>query len=97
MTTLMDFPLIPARVWKMFERWSSFSLAWVVKTLLTTSDGLASCSHTRSSLMWTSLLLIQPLYLQQHTYKDPSQDLVPNNLTIRYFRFLELFLTYMRI
>src|SRR3954462_3550958 len=49
------------------------------------------------SLMWTSVLLIQPLYLQQHTYKDPSQDLVPNNLTIRYFRFLELFLTYMRI
>src|SRR4051812_13233792 len=48
-------------------------------------------------LMWTSLLLIQPLYLQQHTYKDPSQDLVPNNLSIRYFRFLELFLTYMRI
>src|SRR3954463_3141256 len=48
-------------------------------------------------LMWTSLLLIQPLYLQLHTYKDPSQDLVPNNLTIRYFRFLELFLTYMRI
>src|SRR3954470_898243 len=48
-------------------------------------------------VMWTSLLLIQPLYLQQHTYKDPSQDLVPNNLTIRYFRFLELFLTYMRI
>ena len=38
--------------------------------------------------MWTSFLLIQPLYLQQHTYKDPSQDLVPNNLTIRYFRFL---------
>ena len=25
--------------------------------------------------------MIQPLYLQQHTYKDPSQDLVPNNLT----------------
>ena len=48
-------------------------------------------------VMWTSLLLIQPLYLHQHTYKDPSQDLVPNNLTIRYFRFLELFLTYMRI
>src|SRR3954462_11450801 len=52
---------------------------------------------TKLGLMWTSLLLIQPLYLQQHTYKDPSQDLVPNNLTIRYFRFLELFLTYMRI
>src|SRR3954465_5297674 len=49
------------------------------------------------NLMWTSLLLIQPLYLQLHTYKDPSQDLVPNNLTIRYFRFLELFLIYMRI
>src|SRR3954466_7610327 len=37
----------------------------------------------KGSMMWTSLLLIQPLYLQQHTYKDPSQDLVPNNLTIR--------------
>src|SRR4051812_39339660 len=49
------------------------------------------------SLMWTSHLLIQPLYLQLHTYKDLSQDLVPNNLTIRYFRFLKLFLTYMRI
>src|SRR3954467_13513476 len=49
------------------------------------------------SMMWTSLLLIQPLYLKLHTYKDPSQDLVPNNLTIRDFRFLELFLIYMRI
>src|SRR4051812_44907243 len=52
MTTLMDFPLMPARVWKMFESWSSFSLTWVVKTFVTTSDGLASCSHTRSS--WSS-------------------------------------------
>ena len=48
-------------------------------------------------MMWTSHLLIQPLYLQLHTYKDLSLDLVPNNLTIKYFRFLELFLTYMRI
>src|SRR3954464_13627347 len=51
----------------------------------------------KGSMMWTSLLLIQPLYLQLHTHKDPSQDLVPNNLTIRYFRFLELFLIYMRV
>src|SRR3954465_13081559 len=51
----------------------------------------------KGSMMWTSHLLIQPLYLQLHTYKDLSLDLVPNNLTIRYFRFLELFLTYMRI
>src|SRR3954465_4675571 len=51
----------------------------------------------KGSMMWTSHLLIQPWYLQLHTYKDPSQDLVPNNLTIRYFRFLELFLIYMRI
>src|SRR3954462_4597830 len=57
----------------------------------------AKVAHKASTMMWISLLLIQPLYLQQHTYKDPSQDLVPNNLTIRYFRFLELFLTYMRI
>src|SRR3954463_14304467 len=49
------------------------------------------------ALMWTSHLLIQPWYLQLHTYKDLSQDLVSNNLTIRYFRFLELFLTYIRI
>src|SRR3954466_6311710 len=37
----------------------------------------------KGSIMWTSHLLIQPLYLQLHTYKDLSQDLVPNNLTIR--------------
>src|SRR3954470_824981 len=53
--------------------------------------------YKKGSMMWTSHLLIQPLYLQLHTYKDLSLDLVPNNLTIRYFRFLELFLTYMRI
>jgi hypothetical protein len=40
---------------------------------------------------------IHPLYLQRNTYKDLSLELVPSNLTIRYFRFLELFLTYMRI
>jgi hypothetical protein len=48
-------------------------------------------------LMRTSHLLIHPLYLQRNTYKDLSLELVPSNLTIRYFRFLELFLTYMRI
>jgi hypothetical protein len=32
-----------------------------------------------------------------NTYKDLSLELVPSNLTIRYFHFLELFLTYMRI
>jgi hypothetical protein len=37
-------------------------------------------------------LLIQPSYLQLHKY-----ELVPNNLTIRYFRFLELFVTNMRM
>ncbi|KAK1681173.1 hypothetical protein QYE76_042021 [Lolium multiflorum] len=31
----------------------------------------------------TSHLLIQPLYLQPHKYKDQSLELVPNNLTIR--------------
>jgi hypothetical protein len=48
-------------------------------------------------LMRTSHLLIHPLHLQRNTYKDLSLELVPSNLTIRYFRFLELFLTYMRI
>jgi hypothetical protein len=45
----------------------------------------------------TSHLFIHPLHLQRNTYKDLSLELVPTNLTIRYFRFLELFLTYMRI
>jgi hypothetical protein len=48
-------------------------------------------------VMRTSHLLIHPLHIQQNTYKDLSLELVPSNLTIRYFRFLELFLTYMRI
>jgi predicted phosphoadenosine phosphosulfate sulfurtransferase len=48
-------------------------------------------------MMRTSHLLIHPLHLQWDTYKDLSLELVPSNLTIRYFRFLELFLTYMRI
>jgi hypothetical protein len=51
----------------------------------------------KGSMMRTSHLLIHPLHLQQITYKDLSLDLVPSNLTIRYFRLLELFLTYMRI
>ncbi|KAK1628177.1 hypothetical protein QYE76_002492 [Lolium multiflorum] len=34
-------------------------------------------------MMRTSHLLIQPLYLQPHKYKDQSLELVPNNLTIR--------------
>ena len=37
------------------------------------------------------------LHLQPHKYKDLSLELVPNNLIIRYFHFLELFFTYMRI
>jgi hypothetical protein len=32
-----------------------------------------------------------------NTYKDLSLELVPSNLTIRYLRFVEHFLTYMRI
>jgi len=44
--TLIDLPLIPTRVWKRLHLWSSFSEAWVVNTLETTSDGLGSCSHT---------------------------------------------------
>jgi hypothetical protein len=53
--------------------------------------------YPENEVMRTSHLLIQPLNLQRNTYKDPSLELVPSNLTIRYFRFMELFLTYMRI
>ena len=52
---------------------------------------------TTHKMMRTSHLLIYPLHLQRNTYKDPSLELMPSNLTIRYFRFLELFLIYMRI
>jgi hypothetical protein len=48
-------------------------------------------------LMRTSHLLIHPLHLQRNIYKDLSLELVPSNLTIRYFCFLEVFITYMRI
>jgi hypothetical protein len=48
-------------------------------------------------MMRTSHLLIHLMHLQRNTYKDLSLELVPGNLTIRYFRFLELFLTYVRI
>jgi hypothetical protein len=53
--------------------------------------------RSRDQLMRTSHLLIHPLHLQRNTYKDLSLELVPSNLTIMYFCFLELFLTYMRI
>ncbi|KAK1667399.1 hypothetical protein QYE76_055558 [Lolium multiflorum] len=33
-------------------------------------------------LAWTSHLLIEPMYLQPHKYKDQSLELVPNKLTI---------------
>jgi hypothetical protein len=56
-----------------------------------------SRSKTSWNLMRTSHLLIHPLHLQWNTYKDLSLELVPSNLTIRYFRFLELILTYMRM
>ncbi|KAK1608008.1 hypothetical protein QYE76_031681 [Lolium multiflorum] len=39
--------------------------------------------HPMTVVMRTSHLLIQPLYLQPHKYKDQSLELVPNNLTIR--------------
>ncbi|KAK1602109.1 hypothetical protein QYE76_017152 [Lolium multiflorum] len=47
-----------------------------------------TCNKSKSKLkphglMRTSHLLIQPLYLQPHKYKDQSLELVPNNLTIR--------------
>ncbi|KAK1602098.1 hypothetical protein QYE76_017141 [Lolium multiflorum] len=38
---------------------------------------------TRATMMRTSHLLIQPLYLQPHKLKDQSLELVPNNLIIR--------------
>jgi hypothetical protein len=41
-----------------------------------------TCTHV-PRIMRTSHLLIQPLYLQLHKYKDQSLELVPNNLTIR--------------
>jgi hypothetical protein len=52
---------------------------------------------SQEPMMRTSHLLIHPLHLQRNTYKDLSLELVPSNLAIRYFCFLELFLTYMRI
>jgi hypothetical protein len=57
----------------------------------------AAAKKEEYGVMRTSHLLIHPLHLQQNTYKDLSLDLVPSNLTIRYFCFLELFLIYMRI
>jgi hypothetical protein len=51
----------------------------------------SSCKLLFSS--WWPLATIFSMY----KYKDLSLNLVPNNLTTRYFRFLELFLTYMRI
>jgi hypothetical protein len=51
----------------------------------------------KGSMMRISHLLIHPLHLQRSKYKDLSLELVPSNLTIRYFCFLELSLTYMRI
>jgi hypothetical protein len=48
-------------------------------------------------LLRTSHLFIYPLYLQWYKYKDLSLEVMPNKLTIRYFWFLELLLTYMRI
>src|SRR3954471_1532026 len=97
--TLLVFPLE-------FGLWHSLTIVWFSRSPLFSQDRFVYCALAKAfalsaiiwlGVMWTSLLLIQPLYLQLHTYKDPSQDLVPNNLTIRYFRFLELFLTYMRI
>jgi hypothetical protein len=48
-------------------------------------------------VMRTFHLLIHPLYLELSKYKDLSLELVLSNLTIMYFHFLELFLTYIRI
>jgi hypothetical protein len=39
----------------------------------------------KGSMMRTSHLLIHPLHLQRNKYKDLSLELVPSNLTIRYF------------
>ena len=53
MMTLIDFPFIPALVWKRLHLWSSHCWGWAVNTLVTTSEGLASWSH-RSS--WASIV-----------------------------------------
>jgi hypothetical protein len=53
-----------------------------------TKRALESIPH----MMRTSHLLLHPLLLQPHKCKDRSLELVPNNLIIRYFRFLELYL-----
>jgi hypothetical protein len=62
-------------------------------------DEIASrtTSIQEGGMMRTSHLLIHPLHLQWSKYKDPSLELVPRNITIRYFRVLELSLSYMRI
>ncbi|KAK1681416.1 hypothetical protein QYE76_042264 [Lolium multiflorum] len=48
-----------------------------------TSPPRGPMTRARAQVMRTSHLLIQPLYLQPHKYKDQSLELVPNNLTIR--------------
>jgi hypothetical protein len=61
-------------------------------------DKYVTCTRFRmANMMRSSHLLIQPLHLHRSKYKDLSLELVPINLTIRYFHFLELSLTYMRI
>src|SRR4051812_7398759 len=95
-TPPMPIPLASHSISKVFVKSGNARSGASVSLFLSSSKAFC-CAFPQTNVMWTSLLLIQPLYLQQHTYKDPSQDLVPNNLTIRYFRFLELFLTYMRI
>src|SRR3954468_1826494 len=109
--TTCFLPLSPASLYLAFMcsmlslvvlcKFNIISARCVASKLFCTEEGKGNKSigarGTKPYMMGTSLLLIQPLYLQLHTYKEPSQDLVPNNLTIRYFRFLELFLIYMRI
>jgi hypothetical protein len=61
-------------------------------------DEIASrmTSIQEGSMMRISHLLIHLLHLQRSIYKELSLELMPSNLTISYFRFLELSLTYMR-
>jgi hypothetical protein len=73
----------------------SFNIA-DLKPYLGEDDEIGQLQFKKGRMMRTSHRLIQRLHLQPQ-WKDLSQELVHVNLTIRYFRFLELFLTYMNI
>jgi hypothetical protein len=73
----------------------------LINTSGSTRNKFTYCSSSLARalviVMRTSHLLIHLLHLHRNTHKDLSLELMPSNLTIRYFHFLELFLTYVRI